>query len=191
MKKFIHISTLTILSLISFALYAQQQPAKPQSQQQSQEEDILSSVPLELFDADEDQVREALKLRDPFKRPAIARSGRKTTLADGPKTNFTQNVPSIEGVPLRAIRIVGILLGEERRAIAKIVEGVTDDASMMDMENAKLGEDSYLLREGMKIGENNAEIKAILPGGIVLVEKIRNVYDQDEYLETIIPITYQ
>lgn len=157
----------------------------------SSDEDIINTVPLELFDADEDQVREALKLRDPFKRPAVTRSQRKSSLADGPKTNFTQNVPSIEGVPLRAIRIVGILLGEERRAIAKIVSGVSDNSSAEVLDNANLGEESYLLREGMRIGENNAEIKAILPGGIVLVEKIRNVYDQDEYLETIIPITYQ
>ena len=41
----------------------------------------------------------------------------------------------------------------------------------------------------MVIGENNAVIKAILPGGVVLVEKIKNVYEQDEYLETILTIT--
>ena len=47
------------------------------------------------------------------------------------------------------------------------------------------------MREGMKLGLNNAEIKAILPGGIVLVEKIRNVYDEDEYLETILPVSIE
>ena len=47
----------------------------------------------------------------------------------------------------------------------------------------------YYIKEGMKLGENGAEVKAILPGGIVLVEKIRNVYDQDEYLETVIPVS--
>ena len=41
----------------------------------------------------------------------------------------------------------------------------------------------------MRLGRDNAEIKAILPGGIVVVEKIRNVYNQEEYLETIIPIS--
>jgi hypothetical protein len=33
------------------------------------------------------------------------------------------------------------------------------------------------------------DVKAILPGGIILVEKIRNVYDQDEYLETVLPVS--
>ena len=47
----------------------------------------------------------------------------------------------------------------------------------------------YLLREGMKVGEDKSEIKAILPGGIVVVEKIRNIYEQDEYIETVIPFS--
>ena len=46
-----------------------------------------------------------------------------------------------------------------------------------------------ILKEGMKIGEDGAELKAILPGGIILVEKIVNVYGQEEYLETVIPIS--
>ena len=41
----------------------------------------------------------------------------------------------------------------------------------------------------MKIGEDGAELKAILPGGIIVVEKIVNVYGQEEYLETVIPIS--
>jgi type IV pilus assembly protein PilP len=40
----------------------------------------------------------------------------------------------------------------------------------------------------MVLGNNNAEIRAILPGGVVLVEKLINVYDQEEYLETILPL---
>ena len=46
-----------------------------------------------------------------------------------------------------------------------------------------------ILREGMKIGADQAELKAILPGGIILVEKITNVYGEEEYLETVIPIS--
>lgn len=157
----------------------------------AQVQDFASSVPLELFDADEDQMREALKLRDPFKRPNLLRSGSRRAIPSEPRTSFTQNVPSIEGVPLRAIRIVGVLLGEERRAVAKILNNRGEDDEFSGRSSQTLGEESFLLREGMKIGENNAEIKAILPGGIVLVERIRNVYDQDEYLETIIPITQQ
>lgn len=153
--------------------------------------DSSSSIPLELFDANEEQMREALKLRDPFKRSSLTRSGSRRDIPDEPRTNFTRNVPSIEGVPLRAIRIVGVLLGEERRAIAKIIRSSLEGDGIEAPASENLGDESFLLREGMKIGENDAEIKAILPGGIVLVEKIRNVYDQDEYLETIIPISQQ
>jgi hypothetical protein len=41
----------------------------------------------------------------------------------------------------------------------------------------------------MKLGPNNADIKAILPGGIILVEKVTNIYGEDEFLETVIPIS--
>ena len=67
----------------------------------------------------------------------------------------------------------GFYVGENRRAIAQTIGN----------------EGSFLLKEGMKLGRNGAEVKAILPGGVVIVEKIVNIYDQEEYLETIIPIS--
>lgn len=143
-------------------------------------------VPLELFDADEQQMREALKLRDPFKRQRRTRSSKGLDIPDGPRTDFSQNISSIDGVALRQIRVVGVLLGSDRRALAKVADKISTPG-----EPERLSDETYVLREGMKIGENEAELKAILPGGIVLVEKITNVYDQDEYLETIIPITNQ
>jgi type IV pilus assembly protein PilP len=85
---------------------------------------------------------------------------------------------------------VGVLLGENRRALAKVAnESGGDNNRGMSREREQLSEETFILKEGMLIGENDAELKAILPGGIVLVEKITNVYDQEEYLETIIPIT--
>lgn len=155
--------------------------------------EFANDVPIDLFDADEQQMREALKLRDPFKRQRRSRSGRGIDIPDGPRTNFSQNVPSIEGVPLRRIRIVGVLLGENRRALAKVVSRSLPNSNSegpgSQGATEELSSETYILKEGMKIGESDAELKAILPGGIVLVEKITNVYDQDEYLETIIPIT--
>lgn len=68
---------------------------------------------------------------------------------------------------------MGVLIGPERRAMARV-------------SGAK---DSFIIKEGMHIGPNQAEVKAILPGGVILVEKIRNVYDQDEYLETVLPVS--
>lgn len=117
-------------------------------------------------------IKNPFKLRDPFKRPMF-RKKRKSGELIKEKNKYT-NIGTIDGTELSKIKIVGVLIGKDRRAIAKI-----------DGESDK----TFILREGMKLGTNDAVIKAILPGGLVLVEKIRNVYEQDEYLETIIPIS--
>ena len=123
-------------------------------------------------------IKDPFLLRDPFKRTLKRKGAVKSKRELVPsKDGVFSNVPTLDGVPISNIRIVGVLLGKERRAIAKTVSGNS------------LSSNSYILREGMKLGIDGAELKAILPGGIVLVEKIRNVYDQDEYLETIIPVT--
>lgn len=122
-------------------------------------------------------VKNPFQMRDPFKRKRVKHSIKQKTYGKILHGNKFSNLAEIDNYSIDQIRVVGILLGKTRRAIAKVVKGTG------------LGSETFTLREGMKIGENKAEIKAILPGGIVLVEKIRNVYDQDEYIETIIPIT--
>lgn len=117
-------------------------------------------------------VKNPLDLRDPFKRKI---NRRKETIKDksqitGVYKNYDDN---IENKPVESIRIVGVLIGPERRAMAKL----------------GASKETYLIKEGMRIGANQAEVKAILPGGVILVEKIRNVYDQDEYLETVLPVS--
>ncbi len=119
-------------------------------------------------------IKDPFDLRDPFKRVLFKRKSEikkaYTLLEEG---SVFSNLPSIESAPLSKIRIVGILLGKERRAIAKIEKG----------------SETFLLKEGMKLGENQAELKAILPGGIVVVEKLKDVYDKDEFIETLIPVS--
>jgi Tfp pilus assembly protein PilP len=132
----------------------------------------------EVFNKGETTIKNPLDLRDPFKKKR-KRLGRRKKRYQGYLTDGKySNLPSIQSFPLEQIRIVGIFLGEKRRALAKI--GATDGT---------VSPETYMIREGMKIGENDAEVKAIVPGGIVLVEKIRNVYNQDEYIETIIPVS--
>ena len=121
------------------------------------------------------KIKEPFKLRDPFKPKEVrGQKGQKGSAGSGGMRNgiFT-NLDGIENVPLAQIKITGVVIGKDRRALAKIADG----------------KPGVILREGMKIGEDQAEIKAILPGGIVLVEKIINVYGQEEYLETVIPIS--
>lgn len=124
------------------------------------------------------KIKNPFKLRDPFKRSKFKSKKKKrkkfSLLKDG---SFT-NLPDIGQTPLRQIKVVGILLGGRRRAMVKI-QG----------RSGSLGKEVFILKEGMKVGKDDAEVKAILPGGIVVVEKITNVYDQNEYLETIIPVS--
>lgn len=120
-------------------------------------------------------LKNPLDLRDPFKRKIIKKNGGSQKVHEAGVYN--NQASRIEDKPIESIRIIGVMIGKERRAMAKVYQGKT------------LGSEVYFIKEGMKIGPNGAEVKAILAGGIVLVEKIRNVYDQDEYLETVIPVS--
>lgn len=119
------------------------------------------------------QVKNPLEMRDPFKRKILRKKHQVNQ--ERKDSGYYTDETSIENVSIDKLKIVGVLLGNQRRAMVKIA----------DRENSEI----FYLREGSKIGQNGAELKAILPGGVVLVEKIRNVYDQDEYLETVIPLT--
>lgn len=114
-------------------------------------------------------IKNPFELRDPFKRKSF-RSAKKIGLG---KDFSYSNIPRVKQFTLDQLKIVGIFFGKKRRAVAKIGSSAN----------------TFILKEGMTVGENKAEIKAIMPGGIVVVEKIRNVYDQEEILETIIPLS--
>ena len=119
-----------------------------------------------------DKKSSPLDLRDPFKRPFIKKASKKQSVSKYYKGGIYTNKEGIDGIPLEQIRIVGVLLGKKRRALAK-VEGK---------------ENTFVIREGQVLGLDGAEVKGILPAGLVLVEKIKNVYGEFEYLETLIPI---
>lgn len=128
------------------------------------------------FFKDKTKIENPYELRDPFRPPHF--KGQKTEevrkenffkTADGTFTNLEQ----MKDLNVQDIKIVGVLIGKERRVLARV----------KDQKNI------VILKEGMKFGQDNAELKAILPGGVVLVEKIINVYGQEEYLETVIPIS--
>ena len=130
--------------------------------------------PLSNFFRDKTKIEKPFELRDPFKAPQSKSEKAKEkegyyTSGNGQYSNIKEEtVSSVE-----SLKVVGVLIGRERRAMVK------------DGEKAGI----IILKEGMKIGDDGAELKAILPGGIILVEKIVNVYGQEEYLETVIPIS--
>jgi type IV pilus assembly protein PilP len=112
--------------------------------------------------------------RDPFKIN-LSRKVKKGKNRKKVQTFFSNRI-NPDNIPIEDLKIVGIYLGKERRAIG-VQLSVEDKA------------EPFIIKEGMKIGPDAVEVKAILPGGIVLVEKIINVYDEEEYLETIIPVS--
>ncbi len=126
------------------------------------------------------KIKNPMDLRDPFKKKAFNVDKKKTDWEAGfmeKSKGFFSNIDDISNVPLSNIYVVGILMGKTRRALVKVGN-----------DPKSLSGQAYILKEGMKLGEDEAELKAILPGGIVLVQKIKNIYEQDEYLETVIPL---
>ncbi len=130
--------------------------------------------PLANFFRDKTKIEKPFELRDPFKEPQTKTEKNKVkggfyVSGKGQYSNIKANtVTSVE-----TLKVVGVHIGRERRVMVRNGDGGP----------------IIILKEGIKIGDDGVELKAILPGGIVLVEKIVNVYGQEEYLETVIPIS--
>lgn len=131
------------------------------------------------------EIKNPMELRDPFKR-RVQKLKSSSRGGKGENRTLFSNMATLDNVPLDKIQILGVILGDSRSAIARIASDKPEEVSA---DSLKVAFTTYIITEGMKLGINNAEVRAILPGGIVLVEKIRNVYDQEEYIETIIPVT--
>jgi Tfp pilus assembly protein PilP len=131
--------------------------------------------PLNEFFKDKTKIEKPFELRDPFKMP-VSKSEEKKVEKSGFIMNekgLYTNISEKTVNSIQDLKVIGVLIGRERRVM---VSGPQTGGIIV-------------LKEGAKIGEEGAELKAILPGGIILVEKIVNVYGQEEYLETVIPIS--
>lgn len=125
---------------------------------------------------DKTKIENPFDLRDPFKPPQAKSEGKKKgrgfeVTGKGQYSNIAE--AALDRINPTQIKLMGVLIGKERRALVS-----TGDQKKI-----------IILKEGMKVGPDGAEVKAILPGGLVLVEKIVNVYGEEEYLETVIPIS--
>ena len=112
------------------------------------------------------------QLRDPFAPPKFPTQGQ--VKRNQAKEGVWDNQVKLEGpVEIDDIKITGVLIGTNRRVVLKVG---TDNRA-------------YTLREGETVGPLGPEVKAILPGGIILAERIKNIYGEPEYIETVIPIS--
>lgn len=128
------------------------------------------------FFKDKTKIENPFNLRDPFKSPVMKSEIKSINpnfkvLEKGKYSNISE--ASLDELTISNVKVVGVLIGKERRA----------------MISAGENKSVIILKEGMKIGPEKVELKAILPGGIVLVEKMVNVYGEEEFLETVIPIS--
>ncbi len=142
-----------------------------------------SKSSLDEFFKDKTRIENPLQLRDPFKSPQLRgqqkrQSQNRFLRGQGDYSNIAQE--NLRDWNVHDIRVVGVMIGKQRRAI--ITRGGEAPAG------AKGGR-VVVIKEGQEIGPDKAVVKAILPGGIILVEKIINVYGQEEYLETVVPIS--
>lgn len=122
---------------------------------------------------DKTRIENPLDLRDPFRPPTSLGRGKKESTAGELRQMSPEEM--LQGISVSDIIVSGVLIGKERRAVIR------------NRQNDK--EYPIIVKEGYKIGPERIEVKAILPGGVILVEKMINVYGQEEYLETVIPIT--
>ena len=159
------------------SLYAQMNSQEDQQLEDSQKEKIVKTKKISNFFEGKTDIEAPLSLRDPFKSPVAGDGESKANVLLGSRQRDILNsrLNFLETLEPSQLSIKGIFIGENRRAIARAA--------------TKGGNSNFLLEEGMKLGKNKAEVKAILPGGIIIVEKIVNIYNQEEYLETVIPIS--
>ena len=132
------------------------------AQESSQDEDVI------VFGG-KTSIKNPMELRDPFKAPVVE-AGKKTE--DARREGFFSNLSDPDEVSLNDIKILGVVVGKNRRAVAN-----------------SAGKENFILKEGMTIQGGKVELKAIIPGGVIFVEQITNIYGQTEYLETIVPIS--
>lgn len=127
-------------------------------------------------------IDDPFELRDPFKKPfSTDHEAPKVRQGYVKQDGKFSNVYGLSNrISFKQLEIVGVLIGKERRVIVR-PKGAQGSQSSTGP--------TFVLKEGTEFPVDNSVLKAILPGGVILVEKITNVYGQDEYLETVIPIT--
>ena len=121
-------------------------------------------------------LKDPLGMRDPFQPPPIQRSGNQGagTASTEQINGIYSNIPALGNMPIQEVRVVGVIIGPERRAF---VRKNNNDPT------------TYVVRENDELGGGGARVRAILPGGMILVEKVTNIYGEEEYLETVIPLS--
>lgn len=134
---------------------------------------VLASNSVEKVFKDMSSIKEPFELRDPFLPPKIERV-KKEKVSEKNSSGIYTNIPVLGNVMIRDVVITGVVIGDQRRAF---------------LIDKKRPNQVFTIKEGMRLGVNRAEIKAIMPGGIILVEKVVNIYGDTEYLETVVPIS--
>ena len=131
---------------------------------------IPAASKIKSFIEDLTNIEEPLSLRDPFKQP-MSKIKSKNLKETKTIRNTLSNLADPKGIKVGEIeKVTGTLIGNDRRAFVSV--------------KGKM----FTLKEGF-IDADGIELKAILPGGLIFVEKLVNVYGQEEFIETVVPIS--
>ena len=119
------------------------------------------------------EIDNPFSLRDPFKSQLKVIKTKKELTSGIVRNGIYTNVQELPELRVDDIIVKGVIVGKKRRAFVSKGKGKT----------------IHVLREGKKFENERLELKAILPGGLIFVEKMSNVYGEEEYLETVVPIS--
>lgn len=105
----------------------------------------------------------AMTLRDPFRRPEL-----KTAMA----IDEGGLIPELERYELDKFKLVGVITGAKK------------NKALLTAPNGKM----HVVSDKTVLGNRRGYIKRILPGMIVIEEKVVNLLGQEERIETVIAI---
>ncbi len=100
-----------------------------------------------------------LHLRDPFRKPMLKVS---TEVTEG------GSIPELERYPLDQLKLIGIITGPKK------------NKALLTTPNGRM----HIVTERMHVGNRRGLIKRIVPGTILVEEKVVNLLGQEEKIET-------
>lgn len=145
----------------------QKEQAENEESKSSQErsiQEILQSLTV---------IENVIDRRDPFEKfvPKFMMVAAPARKDDGNKI-VTANIPELERLPANSYKVQAVLLGDVYpRALVKTPQNNT-----------------YIVKKGDKIGNRSGVVGRIDEGGLVVVEKVRNQYNEFSTIETLIEI---
>ena len=117
-------------------------------------------------------IEDISEIRDPFLKPPKEEGNVDLSKRNSGIWDYEEKLT--DKVNVNELEVTGVLIGPTRRVLIK---------------PKKSSSKTYRFEEGESVGTNGPVVKAILPGGVILAERINNIYGEPEFIETVVPIS--